>query len=177
MPLDGTVEATILARLEQENPQLTLKQAMFEVRPPVTKVAGRLATRPANGMLLPVSRVGLPEIKVFTKPITKSEVIALVRLCSDSKRLMAQNAALVPYGNRYREREYCVDDIWYYSPHGFIDYYVTEALGGYYRCEKVLEQNALVYLGFLEKQHRAIHRLRRNAFEQEREFEVLLEAA
>jgi hypothetical protein len=58
----------------------------------------------------------------------------------------------------------------YYSPHGFIDYYVTEALGAYHGCHKALEQNALIYLDFLEKQHRAVHRLRRKAYEQEREY-------
>jgi hypothetical protein len=54
---------------------------------------------------------------------------------------------------------------------------VTEALGAYHGCHKVLEENALIYLDFLEKQHRALHRLRRKAYEGEREFAVLLEAA
>src|SRR5262249_8950478 len=154
--------------LERENPQLCLKHAMFEVRSPVTKLAG-------SHVLLPVG----PRfaVKEFATLITKKEVMALVGLCSDNKRLMAQNADLVPYGRSYPDRQYWVDNIPYYSPHGFLDYYITEALGSYSGCQNVLEQNALIYLEFLEKQHRAIHRLRRKAYEQEREFGVLLEAA
>jgi hypothetical protein len=95
MPLDGSVEATALAHcLERENPELSLPQAMFEVRPPATKVVGRLAPRAAGRLLLPVSGVG-SELIVFTKLITKKEVTALVGQCRDHKRLMAQNAHLV----------------------------------------------------------------------------------
>src|SRR4051812_40942575 len=78
MPLDGLVEAsassTALANcLERENPQLVLKHAMFEVRPPVTKVAGHLVPDTGRPLLLPVSGSGGSEIKVFVKPITKKE--------------------------------------------------------------------------------------------------------
>jgi hypothetical protein len=161
MPLDGTEEVTraLVRALERENPQLVLRHAMFEVRPPLTRV---LPTRGARFA-----------VKAFASLITKQEVIALVGVCSDSTRLMAQNADRVPLtGNRV----YWVDEVPYFSPHGCVDYYVSEALGAYSGCQNALEQNALIYLCLLEKQHRAIHRLRRKAYEQEREFAVLLEA-
>jgi hypothetical protein len=148
MPLDGSTEI------------LDLHIEMFQVRRP----------------RITVKREGLGGVKLLEQLMTRREVMALVDLCRKYSRLMAQNADVVPL-SPYFDREIRTNGVTYFSPHGFIDYYITQALGQYHGCENSLEKDALTYLRFIERQHRSSHRARRKIYEQEQEFAMLLTAA
>jgi hypothetical protein len=162
MPLDGSVIETKV---------VSLRAAMFDVRLPNTKIVGY-----PNHVAFMGGRMVPPEVRAFVQPVTRREVMSLVCLCSDHSRLMAQNAHLVPVSGCY-DREFKENDTLYFSPHGFIDYYIREALGAYKGCQQSLKEDALIYLRFIERQHRSIHKLRRKAYEQECEFKMLLDEA
>jgi hypothetical protein len=61
---------------------------------------------------------------------------------------MSQHADVVPIVAWY-DRQFPLDGgMYYFSPHGFIDHYIMEAIGSYGSCRDHLEKDALVYLGF-----------------------------